>query len=250
MTVYFVGSGPGDPELLTRKALRLLQSAPICIFAGSLVDPQLLGELPAHCEKHDSAKLNLDEIIGIIQDAHTRNIDVIRLHSGEPAIYGAIGEQMRRLDPLGIPYEVVPGISSFQAAAASLQLELTCPEVSQTVILTRSPGRTPMPGEDHWIEQFHPYATYCLFLSVDKLSMLSLLIAERMGPDCPCAVVFHASRPDQKIIRGTLENIATQVEGIQSTAQIIIGYAMDPPILKESKLYDHAFTHGFREAKP
>lgn len=250
MTVYFVGSGPGDPELLTRKALRILQSAAICIHAGSLVDPEILKELPVNCVLHDSSGMTLDEIIDVMVNAYHKRTDVVRLHSGEPALYGAIGEQMRRLDLLNVPYQVIPGISSFQAAAASLCLELTCPEISQTVVLTRSPGRTPMPGEEHWLEQFHRYATYCIFLSVDKLALLAGSIAEKMGVDCPCAVVYHASRPDQIILRGTLQTIGQQVQqaGIRSTAQIIIGYALNTaPASAESKLYDRNFHHGFRE---
>lgn len=252
MTVYFVGSGPGDPELLTRKALRILQSARICIHAGSLVDPEILKELPDNCKLYDSAGMNLDEIIDVMVNAYNQGTDVVRLHSGEPALYGAIGEQMRRLDLLNIPYQVIPGISSFQAAAASLCLELTSPEVAQTVVLTRSPGRTPMPGEELWLDQFHPYATYCIFLSVDKLASLAGSIAQKMGDSCPCAVVFHASRPDQKILRGTLQTIGAQVQqaGISSTAQIIIGYALNAtPVSAESKLYNRNFNHGFRGSK-
>lgn len=252
MTVYFVGSGPGDPELLTRKALRILQNAAICIHAGSLVDPEILKELPHDCILHDSAGMNLDEIIAVMEKAYCQGIDVVRLHSGEPSLYGAIGEQMRRLDLLKIPYQVIPGISSFQAAAAGLCLELTCPEVSQTVVLTRCPGRTPMPGEDTWLEQFHRHATYCIFLSVDKMESLAASIAEKMGIDCPCAVVYHASRPDQKILRGTLQTIGEQVQqaAIRSTAQIIIGYALNAgAAAAESKLYDSHFNHGFRGSK-
>lgn len=251
MKVYFVGSGPGDPELLTRKALRLLQSASICIYAGSLVDPELLKELPNHCQLHNSAGMDLDQTTQVMVDAQKAGLDVIRLHSGEPAIYGAIGEQMQKLHTHNIDYEVVPGISSFQAAAAALKKELTCPEVSQTVVLTRSPGRTPMPGEDQWLNNFHKHATYCLFLSVDKLKYLASEIALHMGFDCPCAIVYHASRPDQKILKGTLSNIVEQLSNtdIKSTAQVIIGYALNPPEQLESKLYDTKFTHGFREGK-
>jgi len=252
MTVWFVGSGPGDPELLTRKALRLLQSAKICMHAGSLVDPEILKELPMDCVLYDSSKMTLDEIIDVMVNAYRKGTDVIRLHSGEPSLYGAIGEQMRRLDQLNISYQVVSGISSFQAAAAALCLELTCPEIAQTVVLTRSPGRTPMPGVEHWLEQFHRHATYCLFLSVDKLESLAGSVAEKMGEVCPCAVVYHASRPDQIIVRGTLQTIGQLVHetGIHSTAQVIIGYAINAATAAESKLYDRNFHHGFRGGKP
>ena len=251
MSVYFVGSGPGDPELLTLKALRLLRQAQVCIHAGSLVDPELLKELPDDCELHDSARMSLDEIITVMKEAHARGLDVIRLHSGEPSIYGAIGEQMAVLDKLGIDYEQVPGISSFQAAAAALKVELTAPEISQTVVLTRSPGRTPLPGEENWLDTFHPHATYCLFLSVDKLQILSTQIAARMGEQCPCAVVFHASRPSQIILRGTLLDIGAKVQaqGIRHTAQVLIGYALGKDLKAVSRLYAPEFGHEFRDAR-
>lgn len=251
MKVFFVGAGPGDPELLTLKALRILQACKICIYAGSLVDPVLLQNLPPDCEKYDSALLTLEETMAVMLNAHQQNIDVVRLHSGEPAIYGAIGEQIRKLRESGIDYEQVPGISSFQAAAAALQVELTCPEISQTVVLTRSPGRTPLPGEKAWLEGFHRHATYCLFLSVHQMSDLTRLLAGKMGEECPCAVVYHASRPDQKVLRGSLKNIADFVQqaGIRNTAMVIVGYALDPEEHTKSRLYAADFSHEFREAQ-
>ncbi|HSQ41610.1 MAG TPA: precorrin-4 C(11)-methyltransferase [Fibrobacteraceae bacterium] len=248
--IYFVGAGPGDPELLTLKAARLLRQAQVCVYAGSLVAAEILRELPADCIRHDSAELHLEQIVAILRDAHAQGKNAVRLHSGEPALYGAIAEQMRSLDAQKIPYTQVPGISSFQAAAAALQVELTVPEVAQTVVLTRSPGRTPMPGEETWAQIFRPDATYCLFLSVDQIAKLVPQIAERMGFDCPCAVVYHASRPDQQIFQGTLENIAAQVEaaGIRSTAQILIGRALSKRLPASSRLYAQDFSHGFRAA--
>ncbi len=148
MKVYFVGAGPGDPDLLTVKARRLLGAARLCIYAGSLVNPALLDLLPPEAERYDSATMNLEEIVALFQAAREQQIDVVRLHTGEPAIYGAIGEQMDALDRLQIAYEVVPGISAFQAAAATLKVELTAPGVAQTIILTRTPGRTPMPPSE------------------------------------------------------------------------------------------------------
>ena len=143
MIVHFVGAGPGDPELLTRKAERLLGACRICIYAGSLVSPGVLALIPNEAEKHDSAGMSLDQVIAVCRDARDRGIDVVRLHSGDPSIYGATREQMNALDAHGIPYDVCPGVSAFQAAAAALQAELTAPEVSQTIILTRTSGRTP-----------------------------------------------------------------------------------------------------------
>ena len=147
MKVFFAGAGPGDPELLTIKAERMLRNCRICIYAGSLVSPAVLGLISQDAERHDSAGMSLEEIISVCKDAQARGIDVVRLHSGDPSIYGAIREQMNELDRLGIAYEVIPGVSAFQASAAALQVELTAPEVSQTIILGRTSGRTPLPAE-------------------------------------------------------------------------------------------------------
>jgi len=248
MKVIFVGAGPGDPELLTIKAARLLKSCRCCIYAGSLVSPRVLALLPANAEKHDSAALALPQIIELCRKAKKRNINVIRLHSGDPSIYGAIREQMNELDKLGIRYEVVPGVSSFQAAAAALKTELTAPEVSQTIILTRTSGRTPLPGgqELHRLAQTH--ATLCIFLSVAKMDAIAKTLAKHYGRACPIAVVYRASWPDQKIIRGTLADIAAKMAKlkISKTAMIIVGHALsrDIPV---SKLYDAAFSHGCRK---
>lgn len=247
MKVYFAGAGPGDPDLLTVKAKRLLESCTICIYAGSLVGPAIVNLIPTNAEKYDSAGLSLDQIISICRGAQDKNKDVLRLHSGDPSIYGAIGEQMSRLDAFGIDYEVVPGISSFQAAAAALQTELTAPEISQTIILTRSSGRTPLPEEQQLCHLAKTKATLCIFLSVHKMREVANSLAVYYGDDCPIAVVHHASRTDQRIFRGVLCNIADQIEsaGIKSTAMIIVGRALlrDNPA---SKLYDSAFSHGFR----
>jgi precorrin-4/cobalt-precorrin-4 C11-methyltransferase len=248
MKVIFVGAGPGDPELLTVKAARLLRSCRCCIYAGSLVSPRVLALLPAKAEKHDSAALALPQIVELCRQAKKRNMNVIRLHSGDPSIYGAIREQMNDLDKLGIGYEVVPGVSSFQAAAAALKTELTAPEVSQTIILTRTSGRTPLPGEQELDRLARTHATLCLFLSVAKMADIARTLAKHYGRDCPIAVVYRASWPDQKIIRGTLADIAAKMakQNIRKTAMIIVGRALsrDIPV---SKLYDAAFTHGCRK---
>jgi precorrin-4/cobalt-precorrin-4 C11-methyltransferase len=249
MKVHFVGAGPGDPELLTIKADRLLRSARCCIYAGSLVNPALLDLLPPEAERHASAALDLPQIIAVIEQAHGRDIDVVRLHTGEPSIYGAIGEQMDALDRLGIDYEVVPGISSFQAAAAALRAELTAPEVSQTVILTRTAGRTPVPASEELSKLAASRSTLCIFLSSGKMADIAATLIPHYGEDCPAAVVYHASWPDQEVVRGTLADIAAvaAAKGITRTAIVLVGRALARPLPRASKLYDPGFRHGYRE---
>ncbi|MEW6356527.1 MAG: precorrin-4 C(11)-methyltransferase [Planctomycetota bacterium] len=250
MKVYFLGAGPGDPDLLTRKGERLLRQARICVYAGSLVSPAVLDLIPTDAETHDSAKLDLDQIAAIYRDAQARGVDVIRLHSGDPSIYGAIREQMNELDRLGIDYEVVPGVSAFQAAAAALRTELTAPETAQTIILTRTSGRTPMPEEQELDRLAASRATLCIFLSAHKMKDITDTLATHYGADCPAAVVYRASWPDEKIVRGTLADIAGKVEsaGIAKTAMILVGRALSRDI-PASKLYDAHFTHGHRKRK-
>jgi precorrin-4/cobalt-precorrin-4 C11-methyltransferase len=191
--------------------------------------------------------MDLDEITDVCRRARDAGMDVVRLHSGDPSIYGAIREQMNALDKLGIEYEVVPGVSSFQAAAAALKTELTAPEVSQTIILSRTEGRTPMPESQSLDRLAELRATLCLFLSVGRIGELSSQLTERYGGDCPVAVVFHASWPDQVIVRGTLEDIASKVQAhnIGRTAMIIVGRALATD-LPESRLYSPRFSHGYR----
>jgi len=250
MKVYFVGAGPGDPELMTIKAERLLRNCRICIYAGSLISPEVLALLPDKAERHDSAGLDLEEIGRLFQDAHRRDVDLVRLHSGDPSIYGAIREQMNLLDEWGIDYEVVPGVSSFQAAAAALRVELTAPEVAQTIILTRTSGRTPMPPEQELDVLAQAHATLCIFLSAHKLTEVAEKLAKHYGPQCPVALVHRASWPDQQIFRGTLADIAdkTRKAEINKTAMIIVGPALSPDI-PVSKLYDPAFSHEYRIGK-
>jgi precorrin-4 C11-methyltransferase (EC 2.1.1.133) len=228
MMVYFVGAGPGDPELLTRKAERLLRNAAVCIYAGSLVNPDILTLLPPDAERHDSASMTLEQTVAAMRGAAERGLDTIRLHSGEPALYGAIREQMNLLDQYGISYQVVPGISAFQAAAAALTTELTAPEVSQTVILTRTAGRTPMPEKESLEQLAASRSTLCIYLSTHKIDEVSTTLTPFYGPDCPVAVVYHASWPDQQILRGTLVDIARQAAqaGLQKTALIVVGHAL------------------------
>lgn len=248
MKVYFVGAGPGDPELLTVKAMRMLAACRCCIYAGSLVSPGVLALLPAGAQKHDSAALTLAQTTALCAAARERGVDVIRLHSGDPSIYGAIREQMNELDKLGIDYEVVPGVSSFQAAAAALKTELTAPEVSQTIILTRSAGRTPLPPEQELDRLAQARATLCIFLSVQRIDDLAKALARHYGADCPAAVVHRASWPDQRILRGTLADIAAQVNAAQvgKTAMIIVGKALARDI-PASRLYAASFSHEYRK---
>jgi precorrin-4/cobalt-precorrin-4 C11-methyltransferase len=247
MKVYFVGAGPGDPELLTIKAQRLLLSAPCCIWAGSLINPDIMRLVPDEAEVHDSAGLTLAQTTEIVLRARDHNMDVVRLHTGEPAIYGAIGEQMAELDRHGVAYEVVPGISSFQAAAAAVCKELTAPEVAQTVILTRTPGRTPMPEREYLAHLAPIQATLCLFLSTGKIAGIAAELTPDYGADCPAVVVYHASWPDQLVVEGTLADIAGRVSaaGLTKTAIILVGRALGKS-QAASKLYDPAFTHEYR----
>jgi precorrin-4/cobalt-precorrin-4 C11-methyltransferase len=252
MRVYFVGAGPGDPELLTVRAARLLREARWCIYAGSLVNPRLLDLLPPAARREDSASMSLDQIVDRFRQAHEQDIDIVRLHTGEPSIYGAIGEQMDALDRLGIAYEVVPGISAFQAAAAALRVELTAPEIVQTVILTRAPGRTPMPPKESLAVLAASQATLCLYLSIDKTGTLADELAGYYGADCPAAVVYHASWPDEIIVRGTLADIGakTASAGIARTGMLLVGRALARPYTHVSKLYDQRFSHAYREGNP
>ncbi len=248
MKVYFVGAGPGDPELLTIKGQRLLSQSPICIYAGSLVAPEVVAVAPEGTELYDSAGMTLEEMEVVFQKAKDLDVDLVRLHTGDPSIYGAIREQMNSLDRMNIEYEVVPGISSFQAAAATLKTELTAPEVSQTIILSRTSGRTPMPEKEELEHLAQTRSTLCLFLSVHKMAVVADELAKWYGADCPIAVVFHASWPDEQVIRGTLTDIAEKVTeaGIKKTAMIVVGQALsrDIPV---SKLYHQSFTHGYRQ---
>lgn len=248
MKVYFVGAGPGDPELLTIKAERLLKTCSLCIHAGSLVSPAVTGLIPATAETYDSARMSLTEIIEVFKQARQKERDVIRLHSGDPSLYGAIREQMNALDDLGIRYEVIPGVSSFQAAAAALCTELTAPEVSQTVILTRTAGRTPVPEPQALSRLAETQATLCIFLSVQNIREIANQLIPHYGALCPAAVLHRVSWPEQRIIRGTLADIAGRVETerLTSTAMIIVGKALlrDVP---PSRLYSDSFSHGFRD---
>jgi len=250
MKVYFVGAGPGDPELLTVRAHRLLKESRVCIYAGSLVNPAVMELLPATSARYDSAGMSLPEIVDVCAGANRAGIDVVRLHSGDPSIYGAIREQMNELDRLEIDYEVIPGVSSFQAAAAVLKTELTVPEAAQSIILTRAAGRTPVPPEQDLSLLARTRSTLCIFLSVGQIREVAETLARELDGGCPAAVVYRATWPDQAVVRGTLADIARKTEdaAIGKTAMIVVGRALsrEAPV---SKLYDPAFSHGFRDGE-
>ncbi len=238
MKVYFVGAGPGDPELITIKGFKAIQQAAYCIYAGSLVNRELLRSLPAHAKVYDSSSMSLEEMVVIYKEAKERNADVVRIHSGDPSIYGAIQEQMHVLDELGISYDVIPGVSSFVAAAAVLRQELTLPGVTQTIVITRMEGKTPIPEKEHLGALALATPTLCIFLSVDKIEEITRILIPHYGKDCPVAVVYKATWPDQKIIHTKLLNIADKVkqEAISKTALVIVGRVLEKEF-KRSVLY-------------
>jgi precorrin-4/cobalt-precorrin-4 C11-methyltransferase len=240
VTVYFVGAGPGAADLITVRAARLLASVPVCLYAGSLVPAELLASCPPDARLVDTANLTLDEIIAELVVAHGRGDDVVRLHSGDPSVFSAVAEQSRRLDSLNIPYEIVPGVPAFAAAAASLRRELTVPGVGQTVILTRIAARaTPMPPGEDLASLGASRATMVLHLAVQRIDEVVAALVPNYGPDCPCAVVAYASRPDEIVLRGTLRDIAAAVHaaGIKRTAVIIVGSVLAASEFTDSHLY-------------
>jgi precorrin-4/cobalt-precorrin-4 C11-methyltransferase len=250
LKVYFVGAGPGDPELLTIKAKRLMEKTEICVYAGSLINPEVLDYLPSSAEKHNSANMDLEQITGVFQRAKENNLDVIRLHTGDPSVYGAIGEQIELCQQLGIDYEVVPGVSSFSAAAAALKKELTLPDISQTVILTRAEGRTPVPPTQQLKELARTKATLVIFLSVHLIEQVVGDLLPDYGANCPVAVVYKASWKEERIIETTLSRLAEEVadKGITKTALIIVGEVLTSAGTR-SKLYREDFSHGYRKEK-
>lgn len=248
--VCFVGAGPGDPELITVKGQRMLREADVIIYAGSLVNPALLGLAKQGAAIYNSASMTLDEVIAVMEKAVASGQKVVRLHTGDPSIYGAIKEQMDLLAAKGITYEVIPGVSSFLATAAALQCEYTLPEVTQTVIVTRLEGRTPVPEKEKLATLAAHNATMCIFLSVHMMEgVVAELLAGGYTPDTPIAVVQKATWPDQKIFRGTLATIAATIaaEGIDRTAMIVVGHCLGDEYAL-SRLYAPEFGHMYRDA--
>lgn len=249
--VHIVGAGPGDPELITRKGYRLVQEADVVIYAGSLVNPAILEACKEGCEIHNSASMSLDDVLAVTKASVAEGKTVVRLHTGDPAIYGAIQEQMDALKEMGITYDVTPGVSSFLATAAALQQEYTLPNVTQTVIITRMEGRTPMPEKEKLSMLASHGATMCIFLSVQMIDKVAAeLIEGGYDKTTPVAIVVKASWPDQRIIRGTLETIADIVaeEGVIRQAMIVVSRVLDTDY-ELSKLYDKGFAHMYRDVK-
>lgn len=246
--VYFIGAGPGDPDLITVKGRDILTKAHVVIYAGSLVSKEHLDYCKEGVEVYNSASMTLKEVIKVIEKAHNENKSIVRLHTGDPSIYGAIKEQMDELDKLNICYEVVPGVSSFAAAAASIKKEFTLPGVSQTVILTRVEGRTPVPEKEDLEVLASRGASMALFLSVGMIDKVALKLKKGYGRNVPIAVIQRATWQDEKVVIGTLDDIAKKVKdaNITKTAQILVGDFIDCKYDK-SLLYDEKFTHEFRK---
>lgn len=247
--VHIVGAGPGDPELITVKGMNKIKSADIIIYAGSLVNPQILEYAEKDCKIYNSAEMTLEEVMEVIKAGFKENKNIVRLHTGDPSIYGAIKEQMDLMEKEGIQYENIPGVSSFCGAASSLKIEYTLPSVTQTVILTRIQGRTSVPEKENIKSLSVHRVTLIIFLSVSMIESIVSEIIENYGKDTPAAVVYKATWKDEKIIRGTLYNIAekTKNSGIKKTALIIIGDCLGNDY-ELSKLYDKSFSHEFRKS--
>ncbi len=246
--VSFIGAGPGDPELLTIKGKRLIDSADIIIYAGSLVNPKVLADAKKDARIFNSAGMTLEEVLDVMQKGEAAGKKVVRVHTGDPAIYGSHREQMDALDRMGITYEVIPGVSSFLATAAALKKEYTLPGVSQTVILTRMEGRTPMPEGEKLLDLARHRATMVIFLSVGMLEEMCATLRQAYRPDTPAAVVYKASWEDEKIVRGTLTDLPQKVKesGIRKTALTVVGDFLGDDY-ELSRLYDKTFTHEFRK---
>jgi len=250
MKVYFIGAGPGDPELLTLKAKRILEESDIVIYAGSLINQDILKFTRNDAVLHDSSTMELEQILKIYREAKKAGRTVARIHSGDLSFYSALQEQLDGCEKEGIDCEVIPGISSFQAAAATLRRELTLPGVSQTLILTRISGRTEVPTRENIEELTKTKATMVIFLSIHEIERVVDQLAKGYGEDTPVAVVEKASWPGERKIIGTLGNIAKKVKeaGIQRQALIVVGEVLGETYQK-SKLYDANFEHGFRKKK-
>ncbi|WP_066635852.1 precorrin-4 C(11)-methyltransferase [Desulfolucanica intricata] len=246
--IYFIGAGPGDPELITVKGSRLLAEADMVIYTGSLVNPAVLNYCRTGAEIYNSAGMDLQEILSLMRRACQEGKTVARVHTGDPSLYGAIQEQMDALIEENLPFTVIPGVSSFLAAAAAVPHELTLPEISQTVILTRIEGRTPVPEKEKLSSLAAHHCTMCIFLSVHLIDqVVEELLAGGYSSDTPVVIVEKASWPDEQVVRGTLKTISGIIKeaGITRQAMILVGQAFDTAY-QPSKLYDRNFSHGFR----
>ena len=251
MTVYFIGAGPGAPDLITVRGQKLIERCPVCLYAGSLVPAEIVAAAPAGALVRDTAPMHLDEIVAEMAAADGRGEDVARVHSGDPSIYGAVAEQMRRLDALGIAYEVVPGVPAFAGAAARLATELTLPGISQTIILTRTSGKaSPMPERESLEVLGASGATLAIHLSVRNLAYVETALTPHYGADCPAVIVYRATWPDEEIIVTTLSEMRGRVreERITRTALVFVGRVFGETRFRDSRLYAPDFAHVLRNA--
>ncbi|MCM2293710.1 precorrin-4 C(11)-methyltransferase [Allorhizobium sp. BGMRC 0089] len=249
MTVYFIGAGPGAPDLITVRGLKLIERCPVCLYAGSLVPEEIVQAAPKDALVKDTAPMHLDDILAEIVSAHARGEDVARVHSGDPSIYGAIAEQMRRLDALGIPYDVVPGVPAFAATAARLKTELTLPEIAQTVIITRTEMKASSMPEFETLEILgRSRATLAIHLSIRNLTHIRETLTPYYGEDCPVVIAYRATWPDELYIRTTLKDMAEEVRKakITRTALILVGKVFGDVEFRDSDLYNAGFSHVLR----
>ena len=247
MTVHFIGAGPGAPDLLTLRAARIIGECPVCLYAGSLIPAEILALCPPGARVVNTAPLDLDAIIAEMAAAQAAGLDVARLHSGDLSIWSAMGEQLRRLRALGIAVSVTPGVPAFAAAAAALQAELTVPGLVQSLVLTRTSGRaSPMPAGETLAAFAATGATLAVHLSVHVLTRVVAELMPFYGADCPVAVVYRASWPDQRVILGTIGSIAGQVQGVERSALILVGRSLGAEAVGESALYAADYDRRFR----
>lgn len=249
MTVYFIGAGPGAPDLITVRGLRLIESCPVCLYAGSLVPEEIVAAAPDDALVKDTAPMNLDEIVVDITEAHREGKDVARVHSGDPSIYGATAEQMRRLDVLDIPYEVVPGVPAFAATAAKLKTELTLPEIAQTVIVTRTGMKASSMPEGEQLEVLGKSgATLAIHLSIRNLAYIRKALEPHYGADCPVIIAYRATWPDELYFRTTLAEMRKVVRDhkITRTALVLVGPVFGEVEFRDSDLYNADFSHILR----
>lgn len=251
MIVYFIGAGPGDPQLLTLKAKKIIQAAHIIIYAGSLINKDILRIASQKALRYDSSKMALEQVLAIMQKAKVSKKIIARVHSGDPSLFGAIQEQIYWCREKKVSYEIIPGVSSFCAAAAALKQELTLPGITQTVIITRISGRTKVPKKEDLKVLSRIKATLVIFLSVDKISQVVRQVRYGYGWDTPVAVVYRASWPNEKIVRGTLKDIAAKVKhvDIKKQALIFVGQVLNQEGFAMSRLYDNNFSHLFRKSR-
>ncbi|TDR15888.1 precorrin-4 C(11)-methyltransferase [Marinomonas communis] len=250
MTVFFIGAGPGDPDLMTVKALKTIERCSVILYAGSLIPTEVIDNVRDSAEAiYDTASLNLDETTEIIRQAAAEGKHVARLQSGDPALYGAIGEQMRRLDALNIDYEVIPGVSAVAASAAMLQKELTLSGVSQTVIMTRYEGKTPFPERERLPTLAKSGATLAIHLGITRIHKIIEELLPHYGEDCPVAVCYRTSWPDQDYVTGTLKDIVEKVRAkkFTRTSLILVGHVLDTEDFADSYLYDKSQAHIYRK---